>query len=307
MSRLHSSVARFAALALLLLISLSTVAQTAPRVEPPAPRPILLTDADSPGALLSTLLTRFPSSTVLDQLPVDPTNVGKTFVVAIGHGPMKIACAQTKYQHVIVVGMSSIDFATNASNCALKTISAVYADASPMAQLELVAAIFGARCNIVVFTSDASKFTEPAIAGTARAMNLNISVERVKDNIPVFRLLNSHPTADVLLAIPDRSIYTPVNVRLLLEATYRRSKPMIGFNVSTVQAGMLAAAYASTEDIAETVEEMAKKFFVQHEMSPPMHVRQWHVAINESVARSLNIDIPARVRELGRSRESKTP
>ena len=202
---------------------------------------------------------------------------------------------------------SSIDFATSNPGCKARAMTAIYADTSAAAQLELVKEIFGQAANVLVLSSELSVDTEKAFSAAARSLGLNITIERTNASTPIFRLLTKHPNFDLVLAIPDRSIYQPETVRVLLEATYRRSKPMIGFNTSTVQAGMLAATYPSQEDVLEMLDDLIARFSSKRELPTPKYVKHWRVAVNENVARSLSIAISDEAKSLGRSARSKVP
>ena len=59
------------------------------------------------------------------------------------------------------------------------------------------------------------------------------------------------PRVDVLLALPDATLYNPDTARLLLLASYRQTTPVIGPDEQFVRAGSLAAAHPSPEGLIE--------------------------------------------------------
>jgi putative tryptophan/tyrosine transport system substrate-binding protein len=291
----------------LLISSTSLSAQVPARIASAQIHVLLSHENERANSFVTTITARYPGTSVSAQLPSERSDTGRMLVVAFGNGAVKLACGQDQFNQVIAIDVSSIDFATSNPGCKARAMTAIYADTSAAAQLELVKEIFGQAANVLVLSSELSVDTEKAISAAARSLGLNITIERTNASTPIFRLLTKHPNFDLVLAIPDRSIYQPETVRVLLEATYRRSKPMIGFNTSTVQAGMLAATYPSQEDVLETLDDLIARFNTKRELPTPKYVKHWRVAVNENVARSLSIAISDEAKSLGRSARSKTP
>ena len=183
--------------------------------------------------------------------------------------------------------------------------TAIFAEAAPLHQLQLIARIYERRVSVGVLLTEASAHAEPALRQAARETDLELQVERVAPNTDILQALMRVNTATVLLAIPDRSLYTAANLRDILESTYRRGQPMIGFSTSMVAAGTLAAAYSTVDDTIAQLGEVVDQI-QSGRMPEPQDPRYWRVAINESVARSLNVVIGDAVRGMGnRPREGQ--
>ena len=176
--------------------------------------------------------------------------------------------------------------------------TAIFAEAAPLHQMQLIARIYERRVSVGVLLTEASAHAEPALRHAARETDLELQVERVAPNTDVLQALMRVNTATVLLAVPDRSLYTAANLRDILESTYRRGQPMIGFSTSMVAAGTLAAAYSSVDDTIAQLGEVVDQI-QSGRMPEPQYPRYWRVAINESVARSLNVVIGDAVRGMG--------
>lgn len=73
---------------------------------------------------------------------------------------------------------------------------------------------------------------------------------------------------------------------------------MIGFSTSMVAAGALAAAYSNVDDTIAHLGEVVD-LFQSGRMPEPQYPKYWRVAINESVARSLNVVISDAARGMG--------
>lgn len=183
-------------------------------------------------------------------------------------------------------------------------VTAIFAEASPLHQLQLIARIYERRVSVGVLLTDATAHVEPALRQAARETDLQLQVERVAPNMDVLQALMRVSSATVLLAVPDRSLYTASNLRDILESTYRRGQPMIGFSTSMVSAGTLAAAYSSVDDTVAHLGEVIDAI-ESGRIPEPQYPKYWRVAINENVARSLNVVISDAVRNMGnRPREA---
>jgi putative tryptophan/tyrosine transport system substrate-binding protein len=177
-------------------------------------------------------------------------------------------------------------------------ITGIFAEVSPLHQLQLIARIYERRVSVGVLLTEATAHAEPALRQAARETDLELQVERVVPNTDVLHALMRVSTANVLLAIPDRSLYTAANLRDILESTYRRGQPMIGFSTSMVAAGTLAAAYSSVDDTVAQLGEVID-MLQSGRVPEPQYPKYWRVAINESVARSLNVVINDAARGMG--------
>jgi putative tryptophan/tyrosine transport system substrate-binding protein len=183
-------------------------------------------------------------------------------------------------------------------------VTAIFAEASPLHQLQLIARIFERRVSVGVLLTDATAHVEPLLRQAARDTGQDLQVEYVATGGDVLQALVRVGSANVVLAVPDRGLYTAANLRDILESTYRRGQPMIGFSTSMVAAGTLAAAYPSIEDTVAHLGELIQAIETGR-MPDPQYPKYWRVAINESVARSLNVVVSDAVRSMGnRPRES---
>lgn len=185
-------------------------------------------------------------------------------------------------------------------------VSAVFADAAPTAQLQLISAIFDSRVTVGTLLSDASAYLERPLRQAATQAGIELLIEKVAPSADVVRALTRLRGAQVLLAVPDGTLYTPDTLRSILESTYRRAMPVIGFSAATVAAGTLATAYCTIDDmvadLADWLDDLGNG-----PLPEPRFARYWRVAVNESVARSLGVPIDDKVRQLGNHPGGKQP
>lgn len=180
-------------------------------------------------------------------------------------------------------------------------ITGIFAEAPPLAQLQLIAALFERRVAVGVLLSEESAHLERPLRQAATQTGIELQVVWVEPDSNVVRSLNQLNGAQVLLAVPDSTLYTTTTLRSVLESTYRRRLPVIGFSSATVAAGTLATAYADVDDVAADLIELLDGLGNQGSgpLPEPRFPRYWRVSVNESVARSLGLAITDKVRALG--------
>ena len=185
-----------------------------------------------------------------------------------------------------------------ASTSTRQAAGAIFAEASPLSQMALIRALYSRRVSVGVLLSESTANQEAQLRRAARSNDLDIEVQFVSSGENVVRALNRLRAATVLLTIPDHDLYTAESLRNILESTYRHGQGVIGFTPSLVAAGTLAAAYASIDDTvahaAEIVSAMASG-----QPSESRYPLYWRVAVNDTVARSLNLVVNGAVRGLG--------
>lgn len=100
--------------------------------------------------------------------------------------------------------------------------------------------------------------------------------------------------SDVLWAIPDQEVFNRQTLQGILLSSYRREIPMFGFSAGYVRAGALAAVYSTPTQIADQAAEWVARWLEdpRRGLPPPAYPAYYGVAVNQQVARSLNIRMP---------------
>jgi ABC-type uncharacterized transport system substrate-binding protein len=106
-------------------------------------------------------------------------------------------------------------------------------------------------------------------------------------------LNNLMPRVNLLLALPDSTIYKRDNIKSILVTTFRYQRPVIAFSKAFVTAGALAAIYSTPSQLAR---QSADLLFVLPAGATSLPViqmpSQFAISINSNVAQSLNLDLP---------------
>ncbi|WP_082493895.1 hypothetical protein [Massilia sp. Leaf139] len=176
-----------------------------------------------------------------------------------------------------------------------KGMTAVYAEPAPADQVRLATLLYRRPVRVAAILGPETGFLLPALAGQAEVL-------QAKRDDDVGDLLARTGRSEVLLALPDSAIYNPENIRNILLSTYRRKQGVIGFSADMVKVGALATTYSDIEDINAQAAEMAARFVATGELPPPQFPHYFRTAINEGVARSLDIAVSEEARRFARAR-----
>lgn len=179
-----------------------------------------------------------------------------------------------------------------------RVVTAIFAEASPINQMALIRSIYTRRVTVGVLLTESTANQEQLVQRAARANDLDIEVRLVGRYENVVRVLASLTSISVLLCVPDRDLYTADNLRGILESTYRRNQAVIGFSTSLVAAGTLAAAYSTIDDTIAQLEDVINALLTGR-ATPPTYPSYWRTAVNDTVARSLNLVVSDATRTLG--------
>ena len=278
--------------------------------------PLLLGQASEPGyeirvvtgdtgpvsqQILQSLRRRYPAL----QAGSDPAQLasrgGRGLYLAIGPSALQ-AILRSKVDGVVVSLFSSsaayMQLMSQAGAERRRSVTAIYAEAAPTHQMQLISSLLGREAVVATLLAENTSYLEPLLQDAARRAGLTLRIERVRPDENVARALTRVAAAAALLAVPDSSIYTPDNLRTILESTYRRGQIVVGFSTSSVKAGTTATAYSTVEDVLAELDQVVRSI-VTGGTPAPRFPRYWRVAINESVARSLNIVVTDEVRAMG--------
>ncbi|MFC5551350.1 hypothetical protein [Massilia aerilata] len=172
--------------------------------------------------------------------------------------------------------------------------TAVYAEPAPTDQLRLATLIYRRPVRVGAILGADTAFLRPALEAD------KVAVLEAGDGDDINRLLNQIAQTDVLLALPDSTIYSTESIRNILLSTYRHKQGVIGFSGDMVKAGALATTYSEIEDIDAQVAEIANAYVAGGELAPPQFPRYFRTIVNEGVARSLDLKVGDEVRSFSR-------
>lgn len=262
-------------------------------------RAIVGPDAQRHAEALDALRARFGNVPVDDGRRAPSQAPRPTAYIALG--PLALQAAlDARLDAPVVALFASRQSYERAVAAALppRGVTAIYGEPHPEQQMRLIASLYKRPVAVGTLLSDATAHLEPMLRDAAAVYGLRLEVVRIRAGAGLTRSLNLLDAASVLLIQPDSDLYTQASLRELLESTYRRRLPVVGFSSALVAAGTLASAYSSAGDIAAQLEGLLEQI-VTRRLPPPRYPTYWRVAVNDSVARSLDVVVDAAVRSLG--------
>jgi ABC-type uncharacterized transport system substrate-binding protein len=255
---------------------------------------------EATAEIVAALTRRFPSAQAAEDVRTLVARSGAGLYLAVGPAALQAALNADVPGTVVSSFVSSEAFRRlrSAAPARGRPLTGVYAEASPTAQMQLIRHLYRRRVMVGVLLSASTRHLQAPIEKAADEADLAVSFVEVRPGESPVRSLAALTSASVLLAVPDPDLYNAELARAILESTYRRRQGVIGFSKSMVSAGTLAAAYATLDDVVAQLDEMIDALLAGQ--SPePQYPAYWRVAVNESVARSLDIVVDAGTRALG--------
>lgn len=97
--------------------------------------------------------------------------------------------------------------------------------------------------------------------------------------------------SDLVLAIPDPTIFNNQTIAGILSSGYRRRVPLIGFSPAYVKAGALFALYSTPQQVGHAAAEALREALAGRLLPAPHAPREFAVTVNQNVARSLGLSL----------------
>jgi hypothetical protein len=181
-----------------------------------------------------------------------------------------------------------------AAKAALRT-SAVWLDQPPERYAELLRQALPERRRVGVLFGPDSLAWRPALARALAARGQTLLQATVLSDeralYPALRGLLDE--ADVLLALPDKLVYSPTSVPNILLAAYRQRVPLVSYSAAHVRAGAVLALHTAPTDAARQVAAALRQVLAGRGLPSPRLAEGGSVAVNEQVARSLGLAFAA--------------
>lgn len=160
-------------------------------------------------------------------------------------------------------------------------------------QIELVKKLLPETRSIGVLLGPQSKWQLNEIATAINQYKIELITKQISDKDQVQSAIsNLTKDIDVLLAIPDKTVFNRYSIQNILLSTYRHHIPIIGYSAAYVKAGALASAYSDLKQISKHITELIRNI---HQGGKPdqqiMNPTYFSVKTNSTVAKSLNLVI----------------
>jgi hypothetical protein len=172
--------------------------------------------------------------------------------------------------------------------------SAIYLDQPISRQLQL-ARIIRPEPHIGLLISPLTTSVRERLLAAAAIQGIPVTYRDVDATNRLGPLLKEVlEESNVLLALPDPTIFNRSTIFNILLSSYHNKVPVIGFSSAYVKAGALIASYSTPEDIAHHLAETTRDFLHAGTgaLPGPSYPKYFSVTVNRNVARSLGISLP---------------
>jgi putative tryptophan/tyrosine transport system substrate-binding protein len=254
--------------------------------------------------ILAALRSKYAEVFVTSDLAALAQRKSPGLCVTLGANALSTFLSRPSTCPLVSLFATKQDYERIASSYPERTVTAIFAETSIETQLRLIASLYGRRVAVVALVPEQPRVPSQSMRALTRELDIELQFERPNPQENLARALARIGSFDVLLHAAGNASIDSSNLRTILEATYRRSQGLIGFSPAVVQAGMLGATYASTDDILAHFGEIVDRYTTTQRLPEPQYPKYWRVAINESVARSFSLRIGAQTYTLGRQQEA---
>lgn len=171
-------------------------------------------------------------------------------------------------------------------------VTAVWLDPGLERHLDLVRLALPRLKKVGVLWGPGSRLWRPALQRAAADRGL-LLVEAELPNTELFPALSQVLSdADVFLALPDNTVFTPASLNNMLIAAYRQRVPVVGYAATHVRAGAVLALHTEPQQAGQELAQLARRVLSERRVPAAGPARLWNVALNDQVARSLGLVLP---------------
>ncbi len=174
-----------------------------------------------------------------------------------------------------------------------KNWSSLLIDQPTDRQFHLITAVLGPHKNVGILLGPYTKDLDKALKKASIKTGHNVKIEEIESSDQLSTSLKAlNNSTDVLLTLPDPTVYNKGTIRGILLLAYRNKLPIIGFSQAYVKAGAIAAIYSKPEQISEQLTIIIKSFFINKSFQQKKYYPdKYSVALNKNIARSLGIKL----------------
>lgn len=169
-------------------------------------------------------------------------------------------------------------------------ISAIYIDQPLSRQVALLSAALPERRRVGVLYSAASQINLEELHNELDKKGYKLVAKQVQgDKTLASDLEDVLEHSDVLLAIPDSTIFNSSYIRNILLSSYRRQIPLVGLSQAYVNAGALCAIFSTPEQLAAQASAASTLFAQTRHLPAPQPPALYTIGVNREVARALGV------------------
>jgi ABC-type uncharacterized transport system substrate-binding protein len=167
-------------------------------------------------------------------------------------------------------------------------VTAVVLDQPAVRQMALLRYAFPNMRRVGLMLGPDSLWSQSQFDKAASDLGLQANIYTVGGDADIYptlrRVLEEN---DLLLAVPDTTVYNGGTIQNVLLASYRQRVPLIGFSPAYVRAGAMLALYSTPRQIGSQTARMARSLLAETPVPALQMPAEFVVSVNVNVARSL--------------------
>lgn len=246
---------------------------------------------------ISTHLTnKKPGSHITHLSPLQLNTVSQIkpdFVIAIGTENIRYTVNNFSKTNALLIASSPGEY--NEAQQTKSKNAVLYMSQPYCKQIHLIKEINRQWRTVSYLSSKEKPVDSEAIAQCAERYDMDsYEVSTTDDGSTPSDIKKALSNSDLILALPDKTIYNGNSVKNILLTSYRSRKPVIGFSKNFVTAGALAAIYSNADQIAHSAIRLIDQYYSQKKYFDQKinYPQSFDISINRQVFRALNLKIP---------------
>lgn len=235
------------------------------------------------------------SWTISSSGKIDSIDPGKppTLIVTVGIEAFRQSLALNNTSPIVatLIGRQIYEKLLSESGRARNRSTAIYIEQPLHRQAAFLRQLLPGRSRVGILASNEGRNQIAPLRQALSAIGYSLDTEDSDTDETLLPATNALlPRVNLLLATADPKIYKRDNIKTILLTSYRHQKPVIAFSSTFVNAGALAAIYATPQQIARQAADLVST----HGSNLPAaeYPNQFSIAINRSVADALNLQVP---------------
>ena len=169
-------------------------------------------------------------------------------------------------------------------------LSAVVLDQPLSRQMALIRVLLPEARQVGALFGPESAALQSAMAEAAAKHGMRLVGAQVDDSELLYPALRAVLAADVLLAVPDSTVYNSATAQNLLRTAFEAHVPLIAFSPGYVRAGALAAVYSTPQQVGRQAGRSLGALLGGARAGAVQWPSEFEVSVNDQVARALGVD-----------------
>lgn len=167
-------------------------------------------------------------------------------------------------------------------------------DQPKLRQLSVINSTFKSLSTIGILFSEKTEWQIEHLEDAANKLGLSLKSFKVNTNSETEigrSIAEILPQVDVVLMIPDKSLYNRITISEILLTGYLNKTPFIGYSKALAKTGAIASIITPKENIIFDITHTAVKILNNEQKEMLIFPSTYKLTINEQIAESLDINI----------------